>query len=107
MTSPMNFADPRLAHLDGFRVEIDPGRERADIILDRPPLNVIEMPQRDQLRLVFESLDEDPQVRVIVLRAVGEHFSSGGNIRGFLEATRSTSPGWRGTSRRQRVARSR
>jgi 2-oxoglutaroyl-CoA hydrolase len=83
----MNFADPRLAHLDGFRVEIDPGRERADIILDRPPLNVIEMPQRDQLRLVFESLDEDPQVRVIVLRAVGEHFSSGGNIRGFLEAT--------------------
>jgi 2-oxoglutaroyl-CoA hydrolase len=87
MTSPMNFADPRLAHLDGFRIEIDPGRERADIILDRPPLNVIEMPQRDQLRLVFESLDEDPQVRVIVLRAVGEHFSSGGNIRGFLEAT--------------------
>jgi 2-oxoglutaroyl-CoA hydrolase len=87
MTSPMNFADPRLAHLDGFRVEIDPGRKRADIILDRPPLNVIEMPQRDQLRLVFESLDDDPQVRVIVLRAVGEHFSSGGNIRGFLEAT--------------------
>ena len=87
MTSPTTFADPRLAHLDGFRVEIDPGRERADIILDRPPLNVIEMPQRDQLRLVFESLDEDLQVRVIVLRAVGEHFSSGGNIRGFLEAT--------------------
>jgi 2-oxoglutaroyl-CoA hydrolase len=87
MSSPMNFADPRLAHLDGFRVEIDPGRERAEIILDRPPLNVIEIPQRDQLRLVFESLDEDPQVRVIVLRAVGEHFSSGGNIRGFLEAT--------------------
>ena len=87
MTSPMNFAAPRLTHLDGFRVEIDPGRERADIILDRPPLNVIEMPQREQLRLVFESLDEDPQVRVIVLRAIGEHFSSGGNIRGFLEAT--------------------
>jgi len=83
----MNFADPRLAHLDGFRVEIDPGRERAEIILDRPPLNVIEMPQREQLRLAFESLDDNPQVRVIVLRAVGEHFSSGGNIRGFLEAT--------------------
>ena len=54
--------------LDGFRVEIDPERERADMILDRPPLNVIEMPQRDQLRLVFEALDEDPRVRVIVLR---------------------------------------
>ena len=62
-------------------------RERADIILDRPPLNVMSMPQRDQLRLVFEALDEDARVRVIVLRAVGEHFSSGGNIKGFMEAT--------------------
>jgi 2-oxoglutaroyl-CoA hydrolase len=79
--------DPRLARLDGFRVEIDHERERADVILDRPPFNVIEMPQRDQLRLVFESIDEDPQVRIIVLRAAGEHFSSGGNIRGFLEAS--------------------
>lgn len=81
------FSDPRLATLDGFRVEIDAGRERADIILDRPPLNVISMPQRDQLRLTFEALDEDERVRVIVLRAVGEHFSSGGNIKGFMEAT--------------------
>ena len=37
-------------NLDGFRVEIDAARERADIILDRPPLNVIAMPQRDQIR---------------------------------------------------------
>ena len=64
-----------------------PSRQRADIILDRPPFNVISMPQRDQLRLVFEALDEDARVRVIVLRAVGEHFSSGGNIKGFLEAS--------------------
>jgi 2-oxoglutaroyl-CoA hydrolase len=84
---PMTFSDPRLAKLDGFRVEIDPERERADVILDRPPLNVIAMPQRDQLRLAFEGLDEDARVRVIVLRAVGEHFSSGGNIKGFMEAS--------------------
>ena len=45
------------------------------------------MPQRDQLRLVFEALDEDARVRVIVLRAIGEHFSSGGNIKGFMEAS--------------------
>jgi 2-oxoglutaroyl-CoA hydrolase len=56
-------------------------------VLDRPPLNVISMPQREQLRLVFETLDVDPRVRVIVLRAVGEHFSSGGNIASFLQAT--------------------
>jgi 2-oxoglutaroyl-CoA hydrolase len=76
-----------LDKLDGFRVEIDAERERADIVLDRPPLNVITMEQRDQLRLVFETLDIDSNVRVIVLRAVGEHFSSGGNIKGFMEAT--------------------
>jgi 2-oxoglutaroyl-CoA hydrolase len=87
MSTPMTFADARLANLDGFRVEIDATGERADVILDRPPFNIIEMGQRDQLRLVFEALDEDSRVRVIVLRAVGEHFSSGGNIKGFLEAS--------------------
>src|SRR5579871_4698040 len=81
------FSDPRLQTLDGFRVEIDAARERADIVLDRPPLNVIEMAQRDQLRLVFETLDEDARVRVIVLRAQGQNFSSGGNIAGFLAAS--------------------
>ena len=87
MTTSMTFADTRLASLDGFRIEIDAGGERADVILDRPPFNIIEMGQRDQLRLVFEALDEETRVRVIVLRAVGEHFSSGGNIKGFLEAS--------------------
>ena len=87
MTQPLAFADPRLAVLDGFRVEIDPAHERADVVLDRPPLNVISMPQRDQLRLAFEALDEDAGVRIIVLRAMGEHFSSGGNIKGFIEAS--------------------
>jgi 2-oxoglutaroyl-CoA hydrolase len=87
MTQSIAFADPRLAALDGFRVEIDLAQERADVVLDRPPLNVISMPQRDQLRLVFEALDEDARVRVIVLRAVGDHFSSGGNIKGFIEAS--------------------
>jgi len=73
--------------LDGFRVEIDAARQRADIVLDRPPLNVISMPAREQLRIAFEALDADERVRVIVVRAEGEHFSSGGDIRGFLEAT--------------------
>lgn len=84
---PMTFDDPRLATLNGFTVELDVAKQRADIVLHRPPLNVIEMPQRDQLRLVFEALDEDASVRVIVLRAIGEHFSSGGNIKGFMEAS--------------------
>ena len=83
----MTFNDPRLATLNGFKVELNAEKQRADIILHRPPLNVIEMTQRDQLRLVFEALDEDERVRIIVLRAIGEHFSSGGNIKGFMEAS--------------------
>src|SRR5262249_41282240 len=52
-----------------------------------PPFNIVSMPQRDQLRLVFEALEEDARVRIVVLRATGEHFSSGGNIKGFMEAS--------------------
>jgi 2-oxoglutaroyl-CoA hydrolase len=72
---------------DGFRVEIDAARERADIVLHRPPLNVVMMAQRDDLRTAFEALDADPRVRIVVLRAVGEHFSSGGDIPGFLQSS--------------------
>lgn len=72
---------------DGFRVDVDAEHERGDIILCRPPMNVIGMAQREQMRAVFEGLDADARVRVIVLRGEGEHFSSGGYIRGFLEAS--------------------
>jgi 2-oxoglutaroyl-CoA hydrolase len=82
MNAPQSPANP-----DGFRVAIDAARERADIVLDRPPFNIVSMPQRDQLRAAFEAFDADARIRVIVLRAVGEHFSSGGDIKGFLEAS--------------------
>jgi len=82
-----HFAADLLSNLDGFRIEIDEARGRADIILDRPPLNVVSMLERDQLRVAFEALDAHSAVRVIVLRAMGEHFSSGGEIKGFLEAS--------------------
>lgn len=73
--------------LDGFSLHIDAKRERADIVLSRPPFNIITMRQREQLRITFEALDANEAVRVIVLRGEGEHFSSGGDIRGFLEAS--------------------
>lgn len=87
MPEHATFQDPRLAELDGFTVTIDTERQRADITLDRPPYNVVSMLARDQLRLVFEALDEDDRVRIIVVAGKGEHFSSGGNIKGFLEAS--------------------
>ena len=75
------------AELDGFRIELRPEQERADIVLDRPPFNVVSMLARDQLRIAFEALDADERIRVIVLRGAGEHFSSGGDIKGCLAAT--------------------
>ena len=87
MTTLTHPARDLLDELDGFRIEIDEAQQRADIILARPPLNVVSMPQRDQLRCAFEALDAYEGIRVIVLRAEGEHFSSGGDIKGFLEAS--------------------
>jgi 2-oxoglutaroyl-CoA hydrolase len=87
MTQIKHPAHDLLERLDGFRVEVDPARQRADVVLSNGQFNIISMPQREQLRLVFESLDADERVRVIVLRAEGQHFSSGGDIKGFLEAS--------------------
>jgi 2-oxoglutaroyl-CoA hydrolase len=75
---------------DGFRVEMDFARERADIVLDRNPFNIISMTERNQLRRAFEELDVHEGIRIIVVRAVGQHFSSGGNIAGFMNETPET-----------------
>ena len=72
---------------DGFRVERDPEQKRGDIVLCRPPYNVVLFPQRDAMAAAFRELDRDEGVRVIVLRAEGEHFSSGGDIPGFMRET--------------------
>src|SRR5215469_16269791 len=87
MNQLIHKAHKLLAELDGFRVEISEAGSRADIILDRPPFNIVSMLQREQLRVVFEALDDNPNVRVIVVRAAGEHFSSGGDIKGFIESS--------------------
>ncbi|MBF6989516.1 MULTISPECIES: enoyl-CoA hydratase/isomerase family protein [Cupriavidus] len=87
MTQLTHRGQDLLKDLDGFSVDVDAARERADIVLHRPPYNVISMHARDQLRMAFEALDDDERVRVIVVRAQGKHFSSGGDIKGFLEAS--------------------
>lgn len=73
--------------LDGFSVVIDAEQKRGDIVLDRGEYNTINMAQREQLKAAFEALDADDRVRVIVVRANGQHFSSGGYIKGFLQAS--------------------
>ena len=76
-----------LDRLDGFKLEIDKSRKVASIILDRPPLNVVSMLQREHLRVVFEMLDKDENVRLIILKSNGKNFSSGGDIQGFMDSS--------------------
>ncbi|WP_109476278.1 enoyl-CoA hydratase/isomerase family protein [Paraburkholderia sp. C35] len=73
--------------LDGFRIDINQNALRADIILDRPPFNLVSGMQWEQLRAAFEVLDDDPRVRVIVVRAQGEHFSIGSEIDETTDAS--------------------
>ena len=74
-------------NLDGFKLNIDRQKKVAQIVLDRPPLNVVTMNQREHIKYVFEKLDNDDDVRIIVLSAEGKNFSSGGDIQGFMDSS--------------------
>lgn len=107
MTELTHSGQSLLQDLDGFSIEIDAERERADIVLHRPPFNVISMHARDQLRAAFEALDEDERVRLIVVRAKGEHFRAAAISRASWKRPRNTCRSLPGISRRRRAARSR
>jgi hypothetical protein len=97
---------PRLPEsFDGFRLELDPERQRADVILDRPPLNIVTMAEREELRAVFETLDAG--IRVVVLRGAGEHFRAVARSRAFSTPRPSTFRTSPGTSPPRRAAASR
>jgi 2-oxoglutaroyl-CoA hydrolase len=73
-----------VSEYDGFRLE-----HRDDvawITLDVPgKLNRVSMLARDQLRGVFEELDENDEIAFVVLTGAGGAFTAGGDIAGFLE----------------------
>ncbi|MGF6771840.1 2-oxoglutaroyl-CoA hydrolase [Paraburkholderia sp. GAS199] len=73
------------ANLDGFRVELSAQDSRADIVLDRPPFNLISVRQQEQIRAVFEALDAAPSVRIIVVRGANEHFSRGSDAEDAVD----------------------
>ena len=107
MTDISQLAAPLPRDLDGFRIEIDAARERGDIILDRPPLNIITMPQREQLRVAFEALDADPAVRVSYCGQRASIFRAAAKSAAFSMPHPSMFRGSPGTSQRRRDVRSR
>jgi cyclohexa-1,5-dienecarbonyl-CoA hydratase len=47
------------------------------LTLDKPPLNVLDLPMIDALAAAFEEAGGDPKTRVVVVRARGKAFSAG------------------------------
>jgi enoyl-CoA hydratase/carnithine racemase len=59
----------------------------AIVTLDRPEsLNAYDVAMRDDLFAALGAVDEDPDVRVLVLRGAGRAFSTGGDLREFGSA---------------------
>lgn len=74
---PLTGGEIRLEHSHDGRV--------AHLVLDNGRYNIITMETRQVMADRFNEIDADRDVQVVVIRAVGEHFTSGGDIAGFME----------------------
>ncbi|MGG4011666.1 enoyl-CoA hydratase/isomerase family protein [Bacillus smithii] len=72
---------------DHIRVEKNSEKKTATIVFDRPEkMNFISMLARSQFSQIFDELNKDDDVRVIIIKGEGDKvFSAGGNIPEFLE----------------------
>ena len=68
-----------------IRLEREYDGQVAVLTLDHGRYNIITWEMRQVMADRFAEIDADPQVKVVVIRADGEHFSSGGDIAGFME----------------------
>ena len=67
----------------GWVVRIDGGI--AEVIINRPPLNLITIEMRKELGRIIEELERDGDVRVVIFRGSGDKaFSAGGDVTEFL-----------------------
>ncbi|CAH0343917.1 enoyl-CoA hydratase-related protein [Bacillus sp. CECT 9360] len=72
---------------DHIRVEKNNEKQIATIIFDRPEkMNYISMTARGQFSEIFDQLNKDENVRVIIIKGEGDKaFSAGGSIPQFME----------------------
>ncbi|MDR7251328.1 2-oxoglutaroyl-CoA hydrolase [Nocardioides sp. BE266] len=57
----------------------------ANLTLDHGRYNIITWETRQVMADRFAEIDRDADIKLVVIRAEGEHFSSGGDIAGFME----------------------
>jgi len=69
--------EPIDLHLDG---------PLAVVSLNNGPLNIFDIAMRDELIQAFQAIDDIPDVRAMVLRAEGRHFSAGADLSEFGSA---------------------
>ncbi|MBI2817698.1 MAG: enoyl-CoA hydratase/isomerase family protein [Acidobacteria bacterium] len=53
----------------------------ATVVLNKPPLNIIDMEMMAEMQAALDDLERQPDVRVLVFRASGKAFSAGVSIR--------------------------
>src|SRR2546427_433826 len=70
-----------------LRVEYRSDKPVAVLTFDAPPLNIITVPTREHFGAVFREIETNDAVRIVIVRGGGEHFSSGGDVLGFLKVT--------------------
>ncbi|MBZ4015528.1 enoyl-CoA hydratase/isomerase family protein [Streptomyces purpurogeneiscleroticus] len=73
--------------LTGGEIRLDRGHDGrvAYLTLDHGKFNIITMETRQVMADRFAEIDADKDIQVVVIQAAGEHFSSGGDIPGFME----------------------
>ena len=62
----------RVARVDGV----------VEIVFDHPPINIYDVATRDALCEVLTAVIADPDVRVVLFTATGDHFSAGADLQG-------------------------
>jgi 2-oxoglutaroyl-CoA hydrolase len=73
--------------LTGGEIRLDRTHDgrAAMLTLDHGRYNIITWEMRQAMAERFAEIDADPTIKVVVIKADGEHFSSGGDIPGFME----------------------
>ncbi|WAP59815.1 enoyl-CoA hydratase/isomerase family protein [Streptomyces sp. S465] len=73
--------------LTGGRIGLDRGHDGrvAYLTIDHGKYNIITMETRQVMADRFAEIDADEDIQVVVIQGDGEHFSSGGDISGFME----------------------
>ncbi len=75
----------RLMALTGGDIEVKTEDGVATLTLSNGPYTVITWEMRQKMAERFAEIDADEAVRVVVISSAGKHFSSGGDIAGFME----------------------